>query len=105
VKEVGEAIKQSSQLHRDKNALEAELRNVNQHYREKIRQKDAELDVAERRVTDETDYRSVDCQELFDYGKGKVSVVRLDTGETIEETDMTPEQRQVEMELAEAAGG
>lgn len=59
-------------------------------------------------VRAKSEHREVQCEELRDWGNGRVLVVRMDTGQTIEDRTM-PEGMQRELELraeqAAAAGG
>ena len=98
------AVKALSQSMKEQQALEQQMKDVTAHYREKLRAKKTEGEVLISRVRDEVEYRQVECEQRLDWSRGKVTVVRVDTGEVLEENDMTADERQVEMELMGAPG-
>lgn len=52
-------------------------------------------------ISEKSEWRQVECEEVHDFDEGKVSLVRLDTGEVVSERRMWDEERQDEIAFLE----
>lgn len=75
-------------------ALEDEKKTVAAGYKVKIDTKGNEIFRLRRCVETGTEHRNVRCQVIVDAARAKVRVVRMDTGELVEERDATVKELQ-----------
>lgn len=64
-----------------------------------IAKHESSISMLATKVHDGYEYRNVDCIRTFDYDKGDVSIMRVDTEEIIKERPITEEEKQVNLEL------
>jgi len=76
------------------NRLEEEKKSLSDSFKAKITESEAKIQKLTNYVRNRYDYRPVDCEQTMDNNEGTASTVRLDTGETIEERQLTYEERQ-----------
>jgi hypothetical protein len=60
-----------------------------------------EADALLATVRDKREYRLVSCERRFDFRLGKVTEIRVDTGEQLEERPMRDDERQTELGLGD----
>ena len=70
-------------------SLEADLASLKSNFKAKIAEETARLEQYQGKVRNKSDYREVDCEETKDKKTKKITTVRLDTGEVIEDRNMT----------------
>ena len=61
----------------------------------------AEAQSKAKKLTSGFEMRQIDCEEILDYSKKKVMVIRLDTGEHVESRIMTNYELQQSLDLKE----
>lgn len=85
--------------------VEAEKKEVMSDFTAKINKIVADSRVLSRKVSTRKEERQVECDREFDYTKGMVYTVRMDTGETIDQRKMTEDEKQerLQFEQSEAA--
>lgn len=88
--------------------LEGQIGEIEERKKLHAAQCKAELDsvqdqirVLARKLRERYEYRDVECREIRDDRTGRMTVVRLDTGDLIEERALTLKERQTELPLAE----
>ena len=74
--------------------LEDEKKSVTSDFKAKIDLATAEASILARMIQNGYEFRTVDCETIWDFDSKTVSVVRQDTGETISERTMTPDELQ-----------
>lgn len=79
--------------------MEAELKTKVGHAKAAIQERAADVKRLAIEIRDRATYRPVDCERIFDYRRGIVTEVRLDTGEQISERPMTYAEKQRELPL------
>jgi len=79
--------------------MEADLKTKAQHAKAAIAEREADVKRLAVEIRDRATYRPVDCERIFDYRRGLVFEVRLDTGEQISERPMTYAEQQRELPL------
>ena len=79
--------------------LENDLKTKVQHAKAGIQEREADVKRLSIEIRDRATYRPVDCERIFDYRRGIVTEVRLDTGEQISERPMTYAEKQRELPL------
>jgi|GEM_PF-2672113 len=79
--------------------LENDLKTKVQHAKAGIQEREADVKRLAIEIRDRATYRPVDCERIFDYRRGIVTEVRLDTGEQISERPMTYAEKQRELPL------
>lgn len=79
--------------------LENDLKTKVQHAKAGIQEREADVKRLAVEIRDRATYRPVDCERIFDYRRGLVIEVRLDTGEQISERPMTYAEKQRELPL------
>ena len=50
-------------------------------------------------VVDATEYRLVECSKEIDFEKNEVRIIRLDTNEVLSTDELTPQDKQLELDL------
>lgn len=85
----------------EKEKFENQKKSLSESYGNLIKAKQVEIDRLRQVVASGLRVQKVDCEERFDFAAGKVTVVRLDTNETVEIREMEPEERQATFELLE----
>ena len=83
----------------DLQRLENDLEAVKKNFKSQIAELEGSIGVNKGLVRDGWDYRKVNCVKFLNYKDGKVTVVRKDTGEFIEERDMYADERQQEIDF------
>lgn len=85
-----------------------ELRQKEDHKKSVVSQLKAETDLltaqtklAADKIQAKCELRSVKCHVLFDWDAGTKQVVRIDTGEVVEKSNITDEERQQNLPLKE----
>ena len=78
----------------DRDALEGDFKSVKSQFKDRI--ESAECDIAKnaRLVREKSEFRSVDCEEIKDFGTKRVCLWRLDTGELLEDRTMRADELQ-----------
>jgi len=79
-------------------SLESELTSIKKSIQGKVALAEAEAGNAKAMVRDGYEIRSVDVQETMDYEEKSVRVIRLDTGEIIEDRKMSATELQMELD-------
>lgn len=79
--------------------MENDLKTKAQHAKAAIAEREADVKRLAVEIRDRATYRPVDCERIFDYRRGLVIEVRLDTGEQISERPMTYAEKQRELPL------
>ena len=74
--------------------IEAEKKEVLSDFTAKLNKCVADGRVLARKITTRKEDRHIECDLDFDYAKGLVFTVRLDTGTTIDQRKLTDEERQ-----------
>lgn len=92
------AVERSAELMAEIDFTREELRDFKRQRREKLRKAEEALRKLSRQVVDKAETRAVKCEERFLYERGVVRVVRLDTGVTVRERPMLPEEYQLPFE-------
>lgn len=82
--------------------MENDLKTKAQHAKAAIAEREADVKRLSVEIRDRATYRPVDCERIFDYRRGLVIEVRLDTGEQISERPMTYAEKQRELPLGGA---
>ena len=82
--------------------LEEEKKSAASNYKARIDALSAQAMVYAGLVQNGYDFREVDCEEIFDYDQKLISVVRMDTGETVRSRVMTA--RELQQGLFESGG-
>jgi hypothetical protein len=80
---------------------EAELKAVSTHHKGVIETVKAELSLLSKEVRDKSEYRTVECEQQFDFNEGKFREIRLDTGEIIHERKLLESEKQMELSFDE----
>ena len=79
------------------NKLADEKKALGEELKAKEAKAQAEITVLQQLVRNKYDRQLVDCNLVINYTTQKASLVRLDTEETIEERDITEEEKQLDM--------
>ena len=79
------------------NRLADEKKALGEELKAKEAKTQAEITVLQQLVRNKYDRRLVDCNLVINYTTQKALLVRLDTEETIEERDLTEEEKQMDM--------
>ena len=83
--------------------LEDQKKAVTSEYTAKINSAQAEAQSTAKKLTSGFEMRSVDCEEQLDYDQKKVTTIRLDDGEIVENRTMSNLELQQSLDLKEAA--
>jgi hypothetical protein len=94
--------RRSADLTNQLNDLIDESKNVAREYKAKIDKTLSEVKELAVKVSTEHEMRAVECEELLDYERARVTVTRLDTNELVSERVMTPAERQRGLSFEEA---
>lgn len=78
---------------------ESERKEVAAKYKAKIEGHSNEIKRLSRIISSGIEYREVECEKQFDWAKGIVQIVRLDTGEVVDERPMKPEEEQRTLDM------
>jgi len=81
----------------DLTGLEAELTTVKSQFKARIEQCEANIAAKARLVREKKEIRPVDVEERYDMTECTLTVVRLDTGELIEERPLTGNEKQMKI--------
>ncbi|MBI4799706.1 MAG: hypothetical protein HY794_13470 [Desulfarculus sp.] len=87
-------IQQQYVAEADIEAAKAERAENNKAINRRIADNQKKITQIKRDIAAGAQEREVACEELRDYARNMVSVVRLDTSEAVEERALTPEERQ-----------
>lgn len=68
-------------------------------FKMRIDESEAEIKRLSRIVAAGVEWREIECEKSLEFGTGKVTVKRLDTGEVVEVRAMTPEEEQLSIDL------
>lgn len=60
----------------------------------------AEIDKVAEVLAQGYEYRPVKCERVLDYDRGVLRVIRLDTGEIVQERELTERERQMSLHIA-----
>jgi hypothetical protein len=82
----------------EKQALEAELAEVQSTIRARIREREAALERTLESLSTGVAVEDVTCEERHSFEDGTVTVVRKDSGTVVEKREMTTEERQLPLE-------
>jgi len=91
IKILGETLARKD---REKRNLEAEKKLNAQSFKDKIDTLDEDMRSLATTIRDGREYRPVECREEFNYERGIIEVMRVDTGEVVEQRRMTESERQ-----------
>ena len=97
--EVAVAANDLAKLLDDSQALESGLASVKADFKAKLEKCEADTRIKQRLVRDKYEHRYVDCNVEYNYSTLKVKIARKDTGEIIEERNMTMGERQTTMDF------
>lgn len=79
--------------------LQNELTAMKKQFNGRIEEQVAALGRYANLVRDKFEYRSTDCEMVFDYKQATVTTTRTDTGDMIESRPMTEDELQMEMDV------
>lgn len=74
--------------------LKEEAKRATTAYKGKIKEIADQISILQRKILNKFEFRHVECEERFDFKAGKITVIRIDTGEIVEVRDMTAADRQ-----------
>ena len=77
--------------------LESQKKAITSDFASRINSATEETSRLARIIQNKCEYRNVDCEILYNYDKGIVTVIRLDTGEEVKSRAMTSDERQKKM--------
>lgn len=80
--------------------LEDQLASIKKEYGAKIDGKQARINELSGTIRAKSETRTVKCERQFDFEKGKVTEIRLDTAEIFNTRDITDGERQQTLELS-----
>lgn len=92
--ELAATAKEIGKLNRERQAMEAQAKQAASQWKDRISGLDARISDLAEKADGGVEARVVDCEEMFDYRRGEVRVVRLDTNEQLETRPMTSDERQ-----------
>lgn len=92
--EVKERTERMMQAMDEKDDAERKFASVKDSHKANIKSVDFRIQSLRNTVNTRVEWRDVECKEVFDYDKWTVTVVRSDTGETVEKRPMTSRERQ-----------
>lgn len=75
--------------------IEDEKKTMNAIFNSRLKQARSRIMDLGETVKDKAELRTVDCIKTLDYKNGKVTVVRTDTNETVEDRNITEAERQM----------
>lgn len=105
-KEQVDLAKQLAEAHQTHAQLDADLASVKNDFKSRISAIEAKVSDLSTKVSNGYRIEAVKCEWLFDSpSAGKKSLVRLDTFETVEVTDMVDADKQGDLPLADPDGG
>lgn len=91
---------EAAEYSRKRSEAEEEKKFKTKELGEDIKEYDAETTRLLRLVDQGWEIRPVECQVYLDKpSKGQVSIIRSDTKETVEEREMSPEERQIPLDI------
>ena len=97
--EVREAAEKLAKLTDDIEGKEADKKSVASQYKADIDRLTGDARASAALVRNKYEYRQVECREEFDYDHFTVSVMRLDTGETVRTRALTTAEKQAELSI------
>lgn len=77
--------------------LEEQKKSVTSDFKARIDSANADAGVLARKIQNGYEFKNTDCEIQWDYDEKAVTVVRLDTMETVKSRPMTPDELQEEM--------
>jgi len=80
--------------------LESDLKGVKAEYKGKLEEVVGRCKKLTTMISTKSEYRDVECEEVKDYKKGRVHVMRLDTRRIIEDRPMSEAEKQMEIKLS-----
>jgi hypothetical protein len=102
--ELLEVARQLAEASGRRNTLEAEKSAITKQYASSIADVERAIDDKAAKVSQGYEFRMIDCTIKFDFPHpGHKTVVRNDTGEHIDTTAMTAEEKQMKLDQIEAA--
>jgi len=87
-------------------AIATELDSIKADYKAKTKASESEIESLSNRLRNKFEMRPVDCHEIKNFDTKKFSVLRVDTGEIIEERDLREDELQLPLPgtVEESAG-
>lgn len=100
--ELAEASDDLARYLDDAEALEAELATIKSQYKAKLEQCQGNIQARKRLVRDKREMRAIDVETTMDFTNCTLTVVRLDTGEVIENRALTGDEKQLQITFSES---
>jgi len=91
-----------ARAHAELDRINNELDSIKADYKGKISEQDSLIGKLSVRVHSGVETREVECEELRNWTKARLSVIRKDTGEVIEDRPMREDEKQMEVSLSGA---
>ncbi len=95
-----ELAKEMAQAVVERDTATAEMETVKAQFEGRITKAEGEITLNAGKINSGYEMRHIECEVTKDYKKGRVTVVRLDTGELVEDRPMTGEEKQVQIPVA-----
>jgi len=99
--EVASRADRAAHVLAERDQKEEEAKAAQKHLKSIIDNMEAEMRRLSNEVRDHATYQLVDCERVYDYETGRVSEIRKDTGESVNERAMTLEERQQELSFGD----
>lgn len=95
--EVADRADRAAQKLNERDEKEADMKAATKHAKGVIEEIEAQMRQLSTEVRTRSTYRMVDCERVYDYGRGVVEERRLDTFEVLSSRAMTEAERQREL--------
>ncbi len=96
IKELGRSL---AKVFSDHSEAEGRLKSVSTQIKAEITSLEGIMTMVSEKIRSGYEHRNIDCKKEFDYRLGSVTIIRLDTGEVVEERPMDAEETQKKLEL------
>ena len=87
----------------DRERIDGELNSVKADYKGKLAEQEAIIGKLSPRVHSGIETREVECEEVKNWTRGTVTVIRQDTGERIEDRPMREDEKAMQLNLGDDA--
>jgi hypothetical protein len=95
--EVEERADKLARLVKDRDAIDAERKQVARDYKTRMDDLSKEIGQLSEQVRSKREWRDVECTKERNEERGTVDFVRVDTGEVVESRALHPDERQVKL--------
>lgn len=91
--------KELAKVSQDKEAVERRKKEVADDFKAQVTKLEAEISILSRTIGNGYEYRDVECYWVYDWPRGKKSLMRTDTSEIVQSTNIEEHEKQNRLNL------